>query len=126
MGDVSGDFEIHLTGYDHQRDQLAAFAGDHGLKYVYIELDRGNSVLQPMLTLTEAAPWNTGVPQADAEADEAATATAVEAVRGTPARTLAPAPGEAAAELAWAQWWAELSGEIWRDGRHAALAAVAP
>ena len=82
---------------------------------------------------------------------------------------LDPAPGEAAAELAWSQWWAELAGEpefapllaaraeifaqrppagftagsrwhataaraagfaetglIWRDGRHAALAAVAP
>ncbi|GAA2888397.1 methyltransferase [Actinoplanes cyaneus] len=89
---------------------------------------------------------------------------------GVPAlmRVLDPGPGEAAAELAWAQWWGELAavpqfqdlmtaraelfrdrppagftadlgwhaaaardagfreaGALWRDGRHAALAALA-
>ena len=90
---------------------------------------------------------------------------------GLPAvmRALDPAPGEAAAELAWAQWWSGVAeapelgshlaaraevfrhrtpanfvggtawhtaaartagfaeaGVVWRDGRHAALAALAP
>jgi hypothetical protein len=101
MQEMSGDFEIHLTAWDHDRDRLAAFAEEHGLGYVYIELDRGVSVFQPMLTLTrsgplgeiralaegwarrmrdvslhpvrvkiEAAPWNTGVPLTDADANQ--------------------------------------------------------
>ena len=39
MQEMAGDFEIHLTAWDHDRDRLAAFAEEHGLGYVYIELD---------------------------------------------------------------------------------------
>ncbi|MEV6600911.1 nucleotidyl transferase AbiEii/AbiGii toxin family protein [Actinoplanes sp. NPDC051346] len=48
---INGTFETHLTGWDHDRAALAAFAAEHGLGYVYIELDRGFTRHQPMLTL---------------------------------------------------------------------------
>jgi len=95
----SGDFEIHLTVAPGQGPALADWAPRHGLKFVEIELARGATPGQPMLTLTtsgtlagaaaaarriaeqtrsarfevvrvkiEAAPWNEGVPESDAEA----------------------------------------------------------
>lgn len=48
---IDGTFETHITVADHERDGLAAFAVEHGLKFVYIELDRGLTRHQPMLTL---------------------------------------------------------------------------
>ncbi|QLQ40446.1 nucleotidyl transferase AbiEii/AbiGii toxin family protein [Micromonospora robiginosa] len=48
---MSGDFEIHLTAYAHQAEELAAFAARHGVKFVHIVLDRGMYATQPMLTL---------------------------------------------------------------------------
>ncbi|MFC4038096.1 nucleotidyl transferase AbiEii/AbiGii toxin family protein [Dactylosporangium siamense] len=96
---MSGDFEIHITVSGWGAERLGAFAAEHGVKYVQIELDRGTNAVQPMLTLhadgtltevrqiaaswearlrqerlmpsrvkIEAAPWNEGVPQTDAEA----------------------------------------------------------
>ncbi|ROO59045.1 nucleotidyltransferase AbiEii toxin of type IV toxin-antitoxin system [Micromonospora sp. Llam0] len=52
MLDVAGDFEIHITVYAHQAEKLSAFAAQHGLKFVHIELDRGRFTSQPMITLT--------------------------------------------------------------------------
>jgi hypothetical protein len=50
--DVSGDFEIHLTGEAADAGRLEAFAARHGLKFVHIELDRGVHASQPMVTAT--------------------------------------------------------------------------
>jgi Nucleotidyl transferase AbiEii toxin, Type IV TA system len=49
---VTGDFEIHLTGSGQQATELAAFAERHDVKFVHIELDRGETPSQPMLTIT--------------------------------------------------------------------------
>ncbi|PBC78068.1 hypothetical protein BX265_2827 [Streptomyces sp. TLI_235] len=49
-----GDFEIHLTVAPPQARALAAWAAEHGLKVVDIELSRGAVPRQPMLTLTTA------------------------------------------------------------------------
>ncbi|MFI5493765.1 hypothetical protein [Actinoplanes sp. NPDC051859] len=51
---INGTFETHVTVMDCDRAALAAFAAEHDLNYVYIELDRGATPLQPMLTLTGA------------------------------------------------------------------------
>ncbi|GAA2532973.1 nucleotidyl transferase AbiEii/AbiGii toxin family protein [Winogradskya humida] len=51
MSEISGDFETHVTVQAHQRDALDAFAAEHALKVVHIELDRGDISHQPMLTL---------------------------------------------------------------------------
>ncbi|WP_229831462.1 nucleotidyl transferase AbiEii/AbiGii toxin family protein [Actinoplanes ianthinogenes] len=51
MTEISGDFETHLTVYPGQADGLAAFAAEHGVTFLHIELDRGTSMSQPMLTL---------------------------------------------------------------------------
>ncbi|MBB4739938.1 hypothetical protein BJY16_003397 [Actinoplanes octamycinicus] len=51
MTEITGDFEIHLTVYPGQAEGLAAFAAEHGVKFLHIELDRGTSASQPMLTL---------------------------------------------------------------------------
>ena len=48
---VDGTFESHLTVPAGQAAELAAFAAEHGLKFVHIELDRGASPSQPMLTV---------------------------------------------------------------------------
>lgn len=48
--DVSGDFEIHITVYERNTGELADFAGEHGLKYTHVVLDRGEKPSQPMLT----------------------------------------------------------------------------
>ena len=50
--EVAGDFEIHITVYDHHGGKLSAFAAQRGVKFVDIVLDRGRNVSQPMLTLT--------------------------------------------------------------------------
>lgn len=47
----SGDFEIHLTGSGRRVEKLAAFAELHGVKFSHIELSRGASRSQPMLTV---------------------------------------------------------------------------
>ncbi|MEN3612398.1 nucleotidyl transferase AbiEii/AbiGii toxin family protein [Plantactinospora sp. ZYX-F-223] len=52
MSEVSGDFEIHITVHAQQAEKLAAFAADHGVKFLHIVLDRGAFASQPMLTLT--------------------------------------------------------------------------
>ncbi|MEQ4305748.1 nucleotidyl transferase AbiEii/AbiGii toxin family protein [Plantactinospora sp. B6F1] len=52
MSEVSGDFEIHVTVHAEQAGKLAAFAAQHGVKYLHIVLDRGAYASQPMLTLT--------------------------------------------------------------------------
>jgi hypothetical protein len=49
-GELSGDFEIHLTTL-HGADELSAFAGRHGVKFSHILLDGGAVQSQPMLTL---------------------------------------------------------------------------
>ncbi|MGX6606476.1 nucleotidyl transferase AbiEii/AbiGii toxin family protein [Micromonosporaceae bacterium Da 78-11] len=48
---IDGTFEIHLTGVAGQAGSLAAFAAEHGLTFLHIELDRGDTRSQPMLTL---------------------------------------------------------------------------
>ncbi|GAA3753461.1 hypothetical protein GCM10022225_42680 [Plantactinospora mayteni] len=52
MSEVSGDFEIHITVHGQHAGELAAFAAEHGVKYLHIVLDRGVFASQPMLTLT--------------------------------------------------------------------------
>lgn len=47
-----GDFEIHITVPVRDPDRLAAFAAEHGLRFVHILLDRGVHVSQPMITVT--------------------------------------------------------------------------
>lgn len=47
----SGDFEIHLTGSGRRVEKLAAFAALRGVKFSHIELKRGASPSQPMLTV---------------------------------------------------------------------------
>ncbi|WP_285666631.1 hypothetical protein [Actinorhabdospora filicis] len=49
MPKFSGDFELHLTLAVTDRD-LTAIADELGAKYTSIELDRGLTPLQPMLT----------------------------------------------------------------------------
>jgi hypothetical protein len=49
---VSGDFEIHITVHAGHAEKLAVFAAEHGVKFLYILLDRGAFVSQPMITLT--------------------------------------------------------------------------
>jgi hypothetical protein len=56
MGDVSGDFEIHLTCHAVSAEPLEALAARHGLKFVHIVLDRGSFTSQPMVTLTGRGP----------------------------------------------------------------------
>ncbi|WP_436521740.1 nucleotidyl transferase AbiEii/AbiGii toxin family protein [Actinoplanes sp. HUAS TT8] len=51
MTEISGDFETHLTVRAGEADALAAFAAEHGVKFLEIELDRGETAVQPMLTL---------------------------------------------------------------------------
>lgn len=48
---IDGTFETHITVAGHQAKGLAAFAAEHGLAFVHIELDRGSTLSQPMLTL---------------------------------------------------------------------------
>lgn len=51
--EFAGDLETHLTVATHQAnasDALRRFADLHGLKYLHIMLDRGQTVSQPMLT----------------------------------------------------------------------------
>jgi len=50
MADVSGNFEIHLT-VPFRPDLLAAFAEQHEVKFSHIELDRGHTPSQPMITI---------------------------------------------------------------------------
>ncbi|AVT36905.1 nucleotidyl transferase AbiEii/AbiGii toxin family protein [Plantactinospora sp. BB1] len=52
MSEVSGDFEIHVTVHAQHAEKLAAFAAEHGVKFLHIVLDRGTFASQPMLTLT--------------------------------------------------------------------------
>lgn len=51
VSEIFGDFEIHVTVRATQAEQLAAFAAEHELKFLHIELDRGVAASQPMLTL---------------------------------------------------------------------------
>lgn len=51
VNEMTGDFETHVTVAAGQAERLAAFAAEHGLKFLQIELDRGESASQPMLTL---------------------------------------------------------------------------
>ncbi|BCY06751.1 nucleotidyl transferase AbiEii/AbiGii toxin family protein [Actinoplanes sp. L3-i22] len=51
MTEISGDFETHVTVPAGQAGALAGFAAEHGVKFLHIELDRGESASQPMLTL---------------------------------------------------------------------------
>ncbi|MEU7526018.1 nucleotidyl transferase AbiEii/AbiGii toxin family protein [Saccharothrix sp. NPDC042600] len=48
----SGDFEVHLTGSEWEVEGLAAFAARRGAKFSHIELHRGATPSQPMITLT--------------------------------------------------------------------------
>src|SRR4051812_32048198 len=57
MRDVSGDFEIHMTGGAADAERLAAFPGPPGLKVVHIVLDRGVHASQPMVTATGRGSW---------------------------------------------------------------------
>jgi hypothetical protein len=94
--DISGDFELHITGDEYRVDAMREFATEHGLKFSHIVLDRGVNTSQPMLTVrgsgtlieqialgrqwsrrigghrltVEAAPDNVGVPQTDDDAVE--------------------------------------------------------
>ncbi|HEU5471234.1 MAG TPA: hypothetical protein VFV67_11320 [Actinophytocola sp.] len=51
---LSGDFEVHLTGSEWEVAELAAFAARRGVKFSHIELDRGATPSQPMLTVPGA------------------------------------------------------------------------
>ncbi|MFC7528428.1 nucleotidyl transferase AbiEii/AbiGii toxin family protein [Actinoplanes sp. GCM10030250] len=48
---ISGTFETHITVMDHDAEGLAIFAEKYGVTFLYIELDRGATRFQPMLTL---------------------------------------------------------------------------
>lgn len=48
---IAGTFEIHLTVAGFEAQDLAAFAGRHGVRFTHIELDRGRDPSQPMLTV---------------------------------------------------------------------------
>ncbi|MEU4215987.1 nucleotidyl transferase AbiEii/AbiGii toxin family protein [Actinoplanes sp. NPDC026623] len=48
---ITGDFETHITVAASKAEELAVFAAEHGLGFVHIELDRGDTPSQPMLTL---------------------------------------------------------------------------
>jgi nucleotidyltransferase AbiEii toxin of type IV toxin-antitoxin system len=71
----SGDFEVHLTGSEWEVAGLAAFAERHGAKFSHIQLDRGATPSQPMLTVSGsgtladlhemAARWRTDLEAAD-------------------------------------------------------------
>ncbi|WP_431883552.1 nucleotidyl transferase AbiEii/AbiGii toxin family protein [Micromonospora gifhornensis] len=52
MPEVSGDFEIHITVHAGKAEELRTFAGERGVKFVHIVLDRGAYASQPMLTLS--------------------------------------------------------------------------
>ncbi|MET9632473.1 hypothetical protein ABZX92_33960, partial [Lentzea sp. NPDC006480] len=47
----SGEFELHLTGSPWQARELGEFAELHELKFSHIELQRGETPSQPMLTI---------------------------------------------------------------------------
>lgn len=51
MNEIRGDFETHVTVRPAEAEALAAFAAEHDVKFLEIELDRGESAAQPMLTL---------------------------------------------------------------------------
>lgn len=48
---IDGTFETHITVAAGDAEGLSAFAAEHGLKFLHIELDRGCTPSQPMLTL---------------------------------------------------------------------------
>jgi hypothetical protein len=48
---INGTFETHITVAAGEAEGLSVFAAEHGLKFLHIELDRGNTPSQPMLTL---------------------------------------------------------------------------
>lgn len=50
--EVAGEFEIHITAHAQHAERMAAFAAEHGVKFIHIVLDRGEYVSQPMLTFT--------------------------------------------------------------------------
>jgi hypothetical protein len=58
LGEISGDFELHLTGSAAEADALAAFAGRRGVKFSHIVLDRGATASQPMLTIPGSGTEN--------------------------------------------------------------------
>ncbi|MEV6239071.1 nucleotidyl transferase AbiEii/AbiGii toxin family protein [Lentzea sp. NPDC051838] len=47
----SGEFELHLTGSEWQADELKEFAERHQVKFSHIELHKGETPVQPMLTI---------------------------------------------------------------------------
>jgi hypothetical protein len=52
MHEFTGEFETHLTvSPDGDHGRLASWAGQHGIKYARIVLDRGRTPDQPMLTV---------------------------------------------------------------------------
>jgi hypothetical protein len=51
MVDVTGDFEIHIT-VPYFADKLATFAQQQQVKFSHIELDRGTTSSQPMITIS--------------------------------------------------------------------------
>ena len=51
MTDISGDFELHITGDEYRVDAMREFATERGLKFSHIVLDRGANTSQPMLTV---------------------------------------------------------------------------
>jgi hypothetical protein len=63
--EISGDFETHITAWPHQRAGLAAFAAEHGLTFLEIELDRAGrrwrdarrAALRHLLTGIASGPY---------------------------------------------------------------------
>ena len=51
MTEISGEFELHITGSEYCADQMRAFAEEHGVKFSHIVLDRGVRSSQPMITV---------------------------------------------------------------------------
>ncbi|WP_354639053.1 hypothetical protein [Kitasatospora camelliae] len=54
---LRGDFEVHLTVGAEAADALAAWAEEHGVKFVHILLARGSAASQPMLTLRASGSY---------------------------------------------------------------------
>jgi hypothetical protein len=48
---IDGAFETHITVAAGRAKDLAVFAAKHGLTFIHIELDRGDTPSQPMLTV---------------------------------------------------------------------------
>jgi hypothetical protein len=61
---IDGAFETHITVAAGRADDLAVFAAEHGLAFIHIELDRGDTPSQPMLTVHSSGTLDQQVAEA--------------------------------------------------------------